>query len=218
MINIEYFNFLSILELMLAGLGITYNIYIIKSGKNKAGEAEYSRLLIYAGIINLVFMVLWLFIPRITYSGPIDLGNLSPQLRFYLFYQIATGLIFSIPGVITYGITFLLYGQKNQEQFRSFLTIAGIFWIIANLMRVAALNGNLFLILITLTDVSVLFAFIYGILYSIMGFLIVPATILLIVHGIKNFDSDLKIAGIFSLISYGTTFMFYLVIIPLFSF
>ena len=199
---------------MLAGLGITYNIYIIKSGKNKAGEAEYSRLLIYAGIINLVFMVLWLFIPRITYSGPIDLGNLSPQLRFYLFYQIATGLIFSIPGVITFGITYLLYGNKNQEQFRSFLKIAGIFWIIVHLVRVIVLNGNLILILFTLTDVYVLFTFIYFIVYGVISLLNIPAIILLIVHGIKNFDSDLKIAGILSLIQFGVSFVLY-VLMPL---
>lgn len=214
MISIELFNLLSIPQLILAGLGISYNIYIIKSGKNQEGEVDYSELLIYAGIINLVFLVLGLTIPQIAYSGPIDLGNLSRQLRFYLFYQIALGLIFSIPGVITYGIFFLLFGQRNQEQFRSFLKIAGILRIIVHLMIVIALNGNLFLILITLTDVHVLFGFLYGILYIIMGFLIVPATILLLVHGIKNFDSDLKIAGILSLIQFGATFVLYIIILP----
>ena len=210
MISIEYFNFLSILQLILAGLGISYNIFIIISGKNQAGEVGYSKLLIYSGIINLVILALWLIIPRIEYSGPIDLGNLSPQLRFYMFYQISTGLIFSIPGVITYGITFLLYGQKNQEQFRSFLTIAGIFWIIAYLMRVAVLNGNLIFILITLTDAHVLFGLLYGVLYIIMSLFTAPAIILLIVHGVKNFDSDLKIAGILSLVLFGISFVFYL--------
>lgn len=205
--------FFLIYELILLGFGITINIYIIKSGKNQAGEVEYSGLLITAGVINLAVLVMGLILPQIEYSGPVDLDNLSPDLRFYLFYQIATGLFLTIPAVITSGIIFLLYGLKNKEQFRLYLAIAGIFGIIGSLLRVLVLNGNLFLIFMTLTDVSMLYiSILLGISYILLGLLIIPRTILIILHGIRNFDSDLKIAGIISLIQYVATFLVYFLI------
>jgi len=181
-------------------LGISYNILIIKSGKDQIGEVESPKLLICAGIINLVFLALRFFIPGITYSGPI---NLNPEFIFYLSYQIATGLIFSLPYLITFGIIFLLFGSKNREKFGWYLKTAGILLIIAYSVLAIVLNGNLIPILFILTGEYMLFTLVFLIMYFVLGLLTVPAMILLIIHGTKNSDSSLKIAGILLLIQFG---------------
>jgi len=190
-------------------LGIGYNILIIISGKNQIGEVESPKLLICAGIINLVFLGLRSFIPGINYSGPIN-----PEFRFYLFYQIVTGLIFSIPYVITFGLFYLFFGSQNREKFGSYLKIAGILWIIAYSVGAIVLNGNLLPILFILTGEYMLITLVFLIIILAGGLLTVPAMILLIIHGAKNSDSSFKIAGIFLLIQYGISTVLN-VVIPL---
>ena len=196
-------------------MGISYNILIIKSGKDQIGEVESPKLLICAGIINLVFLALRFFIPGITYSGPI---NLNPEFIFYLSYQIATGLIFSLPYLITFGIIFLLFGSKNREKFGWYLKTAGILLIIAYLLLAIVLNGNLFTIMFILTEEYMLFTLAFLIIVFVLSLLFVPATILLIIHGTKNSDSSLKIAGILLLIQYGIFIVLNIVIPTVISF
>ena len=190
-------------------MGISYNILIIKSGKNQIGEVESPKLLICAGIVNLVFLGLRYFIPGINYSGPIN-----PDFSFYLSYQIVTGLIFSIPYVITFGLFFLLFGGKNREKFGSFLKIAGILWIIAYSVLAFALSGNIIPILFILTGEYMLFTLVFIIINFALILLSVTAIIMLIIHGTKNSDSSLKIAGILLLVQDGISIVLN-VVIPL---
>jgi len=210
MISFEGPNFLSplfIFSLISSGLGIGYNILIIKSGKNQIGEVESPKLLICAGIINLVFLGLRYFIPGIIYSGPIN-----PEFMFYLSYQIATGLIFSVPYFITFGLLFLLFGSKNREKFGSFLKIAGILWIIAYSVLAFALSGNIIPIMFILTGEYMLFTLVFIIINFALILLSVTAIIMLIIHGTKNSDSSLKIAGILLLVQNGISIVLNFVI------
>lgn len=210
MISFEGPNFLSplfIFSLISSGLGIGYNILIIKSGKNQIGEVKSPKLLICAGIINLVFLGLRYFIPGISYSGPIN-----PEFMFYLSYQIATGLIFSVPYFITFGLFFLLFGSKNREKFGSFLKIAGILWIIAYSVLAFALSGNIIPILFILTGEYMLFTLVFIIINFALILLSVTAIIMLIIHGTKNSDSSLKIAGILLLVQNGISIVLNFVI------
>ncbi len=202
-----------IFSLISSGLGISYNILIIISGKNQIGEAESPKLLICAGIINLVFLGLRYFIPGIVYSGPIN-----PEFIFYLSYQIATGLIFSIPYIITFGIIYLFFGSKNREKFGSFLKTAGILWIIAYSVLAIVLNGNLIPILFILTGEYMLFTLVFIIINLALILLSVTAIIMLIIHGTKNSDSSLKIAGILLLVQDGISIVLYFVIPLVLSF
>jgi len=195
-INFEFINFFSlafIINLISSLLGIASNIFLIKSGKNQLETIKFSKNLIFAGIINIIFILLLYFIPNIIYTGSI----FNPNIQIYIAYKIFQGLFFSIPPLFTFGFTFFVFGRTYLTSFGTHLRNAGFFWIIANIVNVIYLNGHLSEILYRIIGINVFsITTINIIFYTNNGLLNLFANIFLIIHGYRNNDKHLMTAAI----------------------
>ena len=186
------FSWLHYITITSSIIAIIYNIFFIQSGKKQSPEVHASKYLIYLGIINIIFIVLSFLIPDLSLKSPYN----ETETQIYLAYNVFRGLLFSVPSLITYGVIFLIFGLKNRQQLKSYIMISGILWIIYYSVNVIVLNGELFYILFVLFgfDVSTV-ATIFMIVGSFFWLLFI-GFILLIVHGFKNNDNNMKYAGL----------------------
>jgi hypothetical protein len=190
--------------------GLSGNLFILRASRNLPEDVEKRRLLLSAAIINMTFSTLLLILPRMTVSSPTETERL-----ILAGYTIFLGLISSLPSFITMGIFFFIFGKTNRERYNIFVMLAGILWIISQGFVVAFLSGNLW---------SVISLFVYSppeimqlyllttILYLVVWIVILSGYILLMIHGIKNDDSNLKIAGILGVINMLFVIVYYLFI------
>ena len=189
---IDFSTLLFIVPITSSIIAIIYNIFFIQSGKKQSPEVHASKYLIYIGITNISFIVLSFLIPDLTLSSPYN----ETETQIYLTYNVFRGLLFSVPSLITYGVIFLIFGLKNRQRFKSYIMISGILWIIYYSINAIVLNGELYMILFQLTAIDILTMItIYMIVSLFMMLLLSIGFILLIVHGFKNNDNNMKYAG-----------------------
>lgn len=178
------------------------NIFILISSKGLREDIEKTNLLKSAAIINIVFSILPLTLPLMAYTSPTEIEKIIAAS-----YLIFLGLISSLPFFITYGLFFFLFGKANQERYKSFLKIAGILWMVSFGFSLLILSGFLGGIIYTFTGypptlVITNFTRIIFTIIELNGF------VLLMIHGIKNNNKNLMIAGILGLVAF-TTVIFY---------
>lgn len=195
-LNFEFINLFSlsiITNLIYSLFGIISNIFIIKSGKNQLRTIKISKNLVYAGIINIIFILILYLVPDIIYTG----SRFNPNIQIYIAYKIFQGLLFSIPPLFTFGFTFFVFGRTYLTSFGTHLRNAGFFWIIANIVNIISLNGNLSEILYRIIGFNVLSITTINTIFSTnIGLLNLFAYIFLIIHGYRNKDKYLMYAGI----------------------
>jgi len=204
---IDFSTLLFIIPITSSIIAIIYNIFFIQSGKKQSPEVHASKYLIYLGITNISFIVLSFLIPDLKLISPYN----EVETQIYLAYNVFRGLLFSVPSLITYGVIFLIFGLKNRQQFKSYIMISGILWIIYYSVNVIVLNGELFMILFILFAFDVMTVTTIFIIVSSFGWLILIGFILLIVHGFKNNDNNMKYAGLVYFLGFALS-----LIIPLF--
>ena len=188
---IDFSTLLFIIPITSSLIAIVYNIFIIQSGKNQPSEVNASKYLIYLGNTNIIFIVLSFLIPVLSLTSPYN----ETETQIYLAYNVFRGLLFSVPSLITYGVIFLIFGLKNRQQLKSYIMISGILWIIYYSVNVIVLNGELFYILFVLFGFDVLTVTTIFIIVGSFFWLLFIGFILLIVHGFKNNDNNMKYAG-----------------------
>ena len=189
---IDFSTLLFIIPITSSIIAIVYNLFIIKSGKNQPPEVNASKYLIYLGIINIIFIVLSFLIPDLSLKSPYN----ETETQIYLAYNVFRGLLFSVPSLITYGVIFLIFGLKNRQQIKSYIMISGILWIIYYSVNVIVLNGELFYILFVLFAFDILTITTIFMIVGSFFWLLFIGFILLIVHGFKNNDNNMKYAGL----------------------
>ncbi len=204
---IDFSTSLVILPITSSIIAIIYNIFFIQSGKKQSPEVHASKYLIYLGITNISFIVLSFLIPDLKLISTYN----EVETQIYLAYNVFRGLLFSVPSLITYGVIFLIFGLKNRQQLKSYTMISGILWIIYYSVNVIVLNGELFYILFVLFGFDVLTVTTIFIIVGSFFWLLFIGFILLIVHGFKNNDNNMKYAGLVYFLGFALS-----LIIPLF--
>ena len=204
---IDFSTLLFIIPITSSLIAIIYNIFFIQSGKNQPSEVNASKYLIYLGITNISFIILSFFTPDLLLKSPYN----ETETQIYLTYNIFRGLLFSFPSLITYGVIFLIFGLKNRQQIKSYIMISGILWIISYSVNVIGLNGELYMILFQLFAVNIMTITTIYIIVASFGWLVLIGFILLIVHGFKNNDNNMKYAGFVYFLGFALS-----LIIPLF--
>lgn len=205
---IDFSTLLFIVPITSSIIAIIYNIFFIQSGKKQSPEVHASKYLIFLGITNISFIVLSFLIPDLLLESP----YVGTETQIYIAYNVFRGLLFSVPSLITYGVVFLTFGLKNRQRFKSYIMISGILWIIYYSLNAIVLNGELYTILFQLTTIDILtLTSIFIIVSFFLMFLLSIGFILLIVHGFKNNDNNMKYAGFVYFLGFALS-----LIIPLF--
>lgn len=204
---IDFSSSLVILPITSSIIAIIYNIFFIQSGKKQSPEVHASKYLIYLGITNISFIVLSFLIPDLKLISPYN----EVETQIYLAYNVFRGLLFAVPSLITYGVIFLIFGLKNRQQLKSYIMISGILWIIYYSVNVIVLNGELYMILFQLTAIDILTLTSIFIIVGSFFWLLLIGFILLIIHGFKNNDNNMKYAGLVYILGFALS-----LIIPLF--
>ena len=89
--------------------------------------------------------------------------------------------------------------------------ISGILWIIYYSVNVIVLNGELYMILFQLTAIDILTLTSIFIIAGSFFWLLLIGFVLLIIHGFKNNDNNMKYAGLVYILGFALS-----LIIPLF--
>lgn len=207
---IDFSTLLFIVPITSSIIAIIYNIFFIQSGRKQSPEVYASKYLIYLGITNISFIVLSFLIPDLLLRSPYN----DVETQIYLAYNVFRGLLFSIPSLITYGVIFFIFGLKNRHQLKSYIMISGILWTIYYSVNVIVLNGELFNLLFVLFGFDVSTVATIFIIAGSFFWLLFIGFILLIVHGFKNNDNNMKYAGLVYILGFALTMIIPLFLVP----
>ena len=128
-----------------------------------------------------------------------------------LFY-ILTGLISSVPFLISYGVLIFLFARQNQNILRWYLYTSSILFMIGYSIFAFYLAGRLPEILFISGSAVQLTIILFGSFSNIINLINILGFIFLLIHGIKNRDFNFKMAGIFFFIGTGITITYNLII------
>ncbi len=204
------FSWLHYITITSSIIAIIYNIFFIQSGKKQSPEVHASKYLIYLGITNISFIVLYFLIPDLSLTSPYN----GTETQIFLVYNVFRGLLFSVPSLITYGVVLLLFGLKNRQLLKSYIMISGILWIIYYSINVIVLNGELYYILFVLSTFDVLTITSISIIVGFFFWLHLIGFILLIIHGFKNNDNNMKYAGLVYILGYALSMIIPIFLVP----
>jgi len=180
-----FFSMFFIMDLIEGICLVLVYLMFIFSSKNQPRENKSSQLLKNAGIIGIVLSILAVTLPQIycLSCGPVEIF----VARIYAF---SFTLVSLLPMLLCLGISLFLVGKRNKETYGQILIASGILWILAFLGYAIAYFAIRFMIIDIL------------ILLTVLSYLMIPAVILMIVHGAKFKDRYLVLAGIFYIISW----------------
>jgi len=183
-----------------------FSIFVGLTSEDRTHEYQKSMILKYASIINILVVISLLFVPfgfRTSGSIPSDVRTLLYLLTFIL-----PSILAFVPRIFTFGFAFLIFGNKNRDDFGKYLTYTGIFWLIysvwasfsllspiSNIPQLAFVldySFNIFpeyeLLIVFLQLLSM------GSIFGVLG------GIALLMHSFKHNDRNLKIAGFIYLV------------------
>ncbi len=198
---IDVFSINFVISIIGTFFSILANFFIYYSGKKQSERINFSKLLIYGGIINIILELLRYFIPDIALSGPYQ----ASEGRTLLYYTIFQTALFGIPPILTLGVFFIIIGRKNGEEFKVYILKGGIFNTVS--LTLSAVSALLIEIMFTLwimgiTTISTVTFLVPILIISWSGFVLgVLFFIFLILHGRKFDDKYLKYAGILFLVN-----------------
>ena len=194
---------------------ITINYFILRASKAQPEGTKNKLYLKWCATINFIFIPILLILPELVIVTP----TFSPQdLTFMSLFYFLTGLIVSVPFLISYGVLIFLFARQNRETLGSYIYIASICFLVGFSLDLINLGGNLitiFLIFDILTlvgEVSFVILYLGTNLISLVGF------VFFLIHGVNNRDINFKMAGILYFIGYGISFIFSFLISSFFIF
>lgn len=186
---------------------ITFSAFLIVSGREKGREKIYKNLVLLAGIVNIVSTAALFFIP----VGSTAYGATEEEIVLRNLIIILSSLITFIPGIISFGVVFSIYGYKNRRHIGNYLMYSGLFWLIFTIWASISISNpysNVSFLPYILDDI---FNFPnFGVLLIMSQILAVGfwfnvlGNIFLLIHAFLNKDRRLKIAGLIYLTWYAT--------------
>jgi hypothetical protein len=204
-----YFLFSSITYLIPFALYSTYmiafSVFLIFSSKQYNNEYQNKKLLEIAAIINIISVVALIFIPvNFTTSGSIPDDQ---RTLLYIMYYTLASIVAYVPRIFSFGVTFLIYGYRNQDRSGNYLLLTGIFWLIFTTWAALGLFSPFYGTPGAIYLLDYLFPFVdfYAVvillqLVSVGGIFSVLGGIFLLIHSFIHKDQNLKIAGFIYLV------------------
>lgn len=203
---IDVFSIKFVISIIFTFFSILANFFIYYSGKKQSDRINFSKLLIYGGIINIILEILIYFIPDISLTGAWPYQ--ASEGRTLLYYTIFQTALFVIPPILTLGVFFIIVGKKNGEEFKVYIlkggilntvsrTIYAVFVLLSEIMFTLWVLGiipiSTLLFSVSSIPVQIIFwsQFVLGVLFFIF----------LILHGRKFDEKYLKYAGILFLVN-----------------
>ncbi|MGQ4876716.1 MAG: hypothetical protein ACP6IY_21825 [Promethearchaeia archaeon] len=183
-------------RLISAFFSFIMNFFIYKAGTQRVEDNESSRLLKNIGIINIVISVIPLALPLMD-GTPVNEVEFVSMILFY----ILQGLVTSVPFFITYGILMYLFAKRNKEKYNWYIFGTAFSLAIAYLADIANLNGFLMNIINFTIGVSSTFLILTTILGIISSYGSIIGFLLLLAHGLKFKENNLRNAGIVYIIA-----------------
>ena len=203
---IDVFSITFVISIIGTFFSILANFFIYYSGKKQSDRINFSKLLIYGGIINIILELLRYFIPDISLTGPAPYQ--VSEGRTLLYYTIFQTALFVLPPILTLGVFFIIIGKKNGEQFKVYILKGGILNTVSlTLTAVWTLLFEIMFILyrmgiISVSSVMIVIISIPVQIISWSGFALgILFFIFLILHGRKFDDKYLKYTGILFLVN-----------------
>ena len=199
---IDVFSINFVISLIGTFFSILANFFIYYSGKKQSERINFSKLLIYGGIINIIFELLTYFIPDLILIGPYQ----ASEGRIFSYYNIFKTALFGILSILTLGVFFIILGRKNGEEFKVYILKGGIFNTISRTISLVYIL--LIYIMFTIWTLGIIISVIISFSGLILGILFF---IFLILHGRKFDDKYLKYAGILFLLDLIVNYLIFLI-------
>lgn len=194
---------------MYSAFKITFSAFLIVSSREKRREMLRKNLILIAAIINIISTVLLFFFP-IGFTG--YSSTVEERAMINLFIIIAS-LITYIPGIVSFGVVFFIYGYKNRRKIGNYLMYSGLFWLIFTIWASISLFSpfsNTPQLPMILENLSIfnppgpLVAVITIQILAIGSWFSVLANIFLLIHAFLDKDRMLKIAGLIYFVWHAT--------------
>ena len=184
---------------------LTVNYYILRASKDQPEGVRKSEYLKWCAIINFTFVLIALILPGLRITTP----SLTPQdLTIMSLYYILTGLISSVPFLISYGVLIFLFAIHNRDTLGSYLYIAGICFLVGFSLSSLMVGGKLISLFLLLDISSLVWVLPIAILSIIASFITLVGFIFFAIHGVNKRDLNFKWAGIVYFIGIGFSFIF----------
>ena len=103
-------------------LVLVYLMFIL-SAKKQPQERSSAHLLKIAGIIGIIFSVIYVCFPTMICS--------PPDFEICSIYGFFTGLFSIIPMLVCLGVLLMMFGKHNKDSYGRILMISGILWIVS---------------------------------------------------------------------------------------
>lgn len=125
----------SLLLVIITGLAnIIINLFIIKASKNQPEKVKNTNILLFAGSINVVFI---LFVPLVP---EMILDNFSiNEYQLYKLYSLVQSLLVPLSTLISSGLSFFVFGRVNRKYFDSYLLVSGMLMILSTMLNIVSL-------------------------------------------------------------------------------
>ena len=179
-VSLEYFFNAFLFEDLFKGIVfiVVYSMFILSS-RNQPRENKSSRILKYAGIYGIAVSILSIVHPTVYCL------NCTPSEFFVaITYGTSIAILFQTPTLVCLGISLFLVGKRNKDIYGRKLMISGIFSIIIFFgynIGYLALRFNMWML----------------IPLGVVSYLLFPAAILIIIHGVKLKDKHFLLSGVF---------------------
>jgi len=165
-------------------------LMVVFSSKKQPRDNRSSQILMIAGIIGISLTVLGVALPR-AYCSICDLSERSIVGTYNL--SITTASL--IPMLLCLGVSLILVSNLNKENDGKILTASGFLWMAAFIGYIIEPLAS------ALAQMTITNLYMWSNL-SILAYLVIPAAILLIVHGAKYKNVYFVLAGTLYIISW----------------
>jgi hypothetical protein len=128
----------------------TLNYFLIRAGKRQPENIKSPRLLILAGIINLMAGIALFFLPT-----PHIYNYSTEELQIFKGMKLLFWIIYAGSSAASFGVLFTIFGWKNRKIVKNYLITGGVVMITMGILQITAS--------------SILYTVLYGTSYTIEG-------------------------------------------------
>ena len=197
-----FFDTFLLMDLVEAVFLILVYVSIFLASKNQLRDKGSVSFLRNSSLIGIILSLVPVIAPVVVCTNCSDL-----ELIMAGSIALSITTLSILPMLLCLGIGFLLFGKRNREIYGNLLFLSGVFWILAFVGNVSILSSLSFMLP---GGGFLLFLSFFGIL----NLFLLPALILLIIHGAKMKDKNFILAGVFYILSYLSIFMAWIPLPP----
>ena len=197
-----FFDTFLLMDLVEAVFLILVYVSIFLASKNQLRDKGSVSFLRNSSLIGIILSLVPVIAPVVVCTNCSDL-----ELIMAGSIALSITTLSILPMLLCLGIGFLLFGKRNREIYGNLLFLSGVFWILAFVGNVSILASLSFML------PGGGFNFFLS-LFGILNLFLLPALILLIIHGAKMKDKNFILAGVFYILSYLSIFMAWIPLPP----